>query len=404
MNLFRMAWRNLWRNRRRTLVTLGAMTLSLWVLVLYSGLIRGYLAGMEEDVIDLEVGDIQIYAPGYLDRPSLYDRVRPLAPLLARLDEAGFAVSPRLLAGALAAHEEQSAGVQLRGVDPERDRTVSRIYEHLSAGKWLSKDDPQGVVIGKRLAKTLGVKPGDEVVLLGQAADGSLSNDLFQVRGVLSGISDGTDRTAMYVPEASLRTFLSLPDGAHQLVVRRPADLPLAAATAEVDALAKGEDVRSWRDLMPTVAQMLDSAEAVVQFVFLIVYVAVAILILNTMLMAVFERIREFGVLKAIGAGPGRVLGLILAESALQVVLAIVVGLGLAVPGMWFMSTHGIDVGVLGGLSAMGVAMRPVWYGIYDSSSVTGPVVMLVVLAFLAVLYPAFKAAFVSPLEAMRHH
>ena len=404
MNVYRMAWRNVWRNRRRSLVTIGAMTLSLFVMVLYSGLVQGMLVTMQADVVNLEVGDIQVFAPGYLDRPSLFTRISQVGPLLTRLDQAGFAAAPRLLAGALAAHGEQSAGVQLRGIDPGRDRTVSQIWDHVTRGKWVADADPRGVVIGGRLARTLGVKVGGELILLGQAADGSLANDLFHVRGILGTISDATDRAAVFVPEPELRGFLAIPHGVHQLLVRSPAGMPLKAATAEAARLAKGETVRSWRQLMPTVASMIDSAKGTVQIVSLVVYLAVAILILNAMLMAVFERIREFGVLKAIGAGPGRVLSLILLESAAQVAIAVGVGLALAVPGMWFLATHGLDLGAMGGLSAMGVAMPTVWRGVYDGASVSGPVVTLAVLALLAVLYPALKAAWVSPLKAMHHH
>jgi putative ABC transport system permease protein len=141
-----------------------------------------------------------------------------------------------------------------------------------------------------------------------------------------------------------------------------------------------------------------------VRIVSVVVYLAVAILILNAMLMAVFERIREFGVLKALGAGPGRVLALILLESGAQLAIAVTVGLALAVPGMWFLQTRGVNLGSMGGLSTMGVAVPTVMRGIYDGASIPGPVITLAVLAFLAVLYPAFKAAWVRPLEAMHHH
>jgi putative ABC transport system permease protein len=133
------------------------------------------------------------------------------------------------------------------------------------------------------------------------------------------------------------------------------------------------------------------------------VYLAVAILILNAMLMVVFERIREFGVLKAIGAGPLRVFGLILVESLLQACMALVIGVTLALPGMWFLSTRGIDVGDLGGIDMAGVAMRPMWHGIYTLETVQTPIVLLFVIVVIAVLYPALKASWIQPVQAMRH-
>jgi ABC-type antimicrobial peptide transport system permease subunit len=193
------------------------------------------------------------------------------------------------------------------------------------------------------------------------------------------------------------------PEGAHQMIVRRPDHVELEAAAATVKGYVGNLDVKTWKELMPVVASMLESTQGLILIVFFIIYVAVGILILNAMLMAVFERIREFGVLKALGMGPLRVMNLILVESAIQTGIAIVAGVTLAIPGMWYIGNVGIDVGKLGGMSAMGLAMRPVWYGIYNSDTLSGPLVMLVFVVFLAVLYPAGKAAWIRPVEAMRH-
>jgi len=403
MNIFTMAWRNVWRNRRRSIVTIAAMTLALCLEMLYAGLVLGYMKGMEKDVIDLEVGDVQIFAPGYRDKPSIYTRIDHPEQLLAKLDEAGYPASARVLGGGLAAAGKLSSGVQFRGVDVERDATVSLVGESLAEGKWLDPTDPHGVVIGRRLAQTLAVAVGDELVVLSQAADGSTANDVYTVRGVLLGIADGTDRAAVFMNEDALRELLVLPEGAHQIIVRRPEGVDLAAAAARVRGLAPDLDVQSWRELMPIIANMLESTEGMVMVVFFIIYVAVGILILNSMLMAVFERVREFGLLKALGVGPTRVLGLIFLECGVQALIAIIIGTALALPGMWYLQNVGIDVGSLGGMNMMGVAARQIWYGIYDADTLRGPLMMLVVIVFLAALYPALKAAWIRPVSAMRH-
>ena len=134
-----------------------------------------------------------------------------------------------------------------------------------------------------------------------------------------------------------------------------------------------------------------------------IVYVVIAILILNAMLMAVFERIREFGVLKAIGVSPGKVLTLILVEGALQTALAIAVGLTASLPALWFVVERGIDVGTLGGTALMGVSMDQVWTGAISPATIAGPVAILGFIVALAVLFPAIKAARISPIEAIHH-
>ena len=396
----------MWRNTRRSVVTIAAMTLALSVELLYAGLVTGYLQGMEDDVLDLEVGDMQIFAGDYVDKPSMYTTIKNPDALLSQLDAVGYPASARLLGGGLAAADEFSAGIALRGVDVARDARVSLIGEKVAVGSWLDPEDPHGVVVGRRLAKTLEVKPGDKLVILSQAADGSTANDLYTVRGVLMGVADATDRTAIFMTASAFRALMAFPQGAHQVLVRRPGDIGLETAAAAVQRLSHdfgNLDVKTWKQLMPVVASMLESTQGLILVVFFIIYVAVGILILNAMLMAVFERIREFGVLKALGVGPLYVVNLILAESAIQAGVAIVAGVTLALPGMWYLSNVGINVGRLGGMSAMGVAMRPVWYGIYTIGTLSGPVIMLGVIVFLAALYPALKAAWLRPIEAMRY-
>ena len=403
MGILKMAWRNLWRRSRRTIVTVGAMTLALFALVLYTGLVEGYLQNMEGNILDLNFGDVQVHAGDYLNRPSIYTRIEEPETLLTALDAQGHRATARLLGGGLVAAGESSAGASLRGIDVARDARVSKISEHVSRGEWLDPAQPEGVVLGRRLAQTLDVNIGDELVLLSQATDGSMANDLFEVRGVLLGVGDPTDRAGIFMTADAFRDFFALYDGAHQIILRRDGEQELDALAGTVRAAAPELDVRTWRELMPTMATMIDSTRGIVTIVFYVIYVVIAILVLNAMLMAVFERIREFGVMKAIGVAPGTVVKLILLESALQTAFAVVLGLVLAAPGLWYLSNYGIDTGALGGISLMGVAFNQIWYAIVTPYTIWGPVVALVVMVSLAVLYPALKAARITPVEAMRH-
>jgi putative ABC transport system permease protein len=377
-----LAWRNVWRNRRRTAITVTATTFALWVMVLYSGLIEGYVAGMARDVLDFEVGDVQVVAPGYLDDPSLGRTITDDDARVEVLESAGYRVTPRLAVGALAASGEPSAGVVWR---------------------WLDDAAPREVVVGRRVARTLGVKPGSELVVLTQGADGSLANELFTVRGVLGPVGDATDRSAVFLVEPAFRELLVLPSGAHQLVVRAREGQSLDEATRDVTALLPGLEVRSWRQLMPTVATMLDSARSVVFLVFFLVYVAVGILVLNAMWMVVFERIREFGVMKALGAGPWLVFRVVLAECLVQLGLSVGLGLGLAAPAAVYLERVGVNVASLAGTSVVGLSMPAQWKGTYTVAAVAPPVVILLVVVLGAVCWPAIKAARLRPLDAMRY-
>ena len=398
-----MAWRNVWRNRRRSLVTIAATTLAFTIMVLYSSLVEGYMRGMERNLLELELGDVQIHASAFQDDPSLYSAMYDAAELVGRLEERGFAASPRLSGFGLAAAGDAAAGVQLMGIDVGRDAAVSRIGAQVADGTWLDPADPFGVVLGARLAGTLVVQPGDELVLLSQASDGSTANDLFVVRGVLGMSGEGVDRAGVLVTEEAFRRFFAFPRGAHAIVLRRPPASDLDAFASEVRSLAGEHRVETWREISPTLASLLDSARGLMVFVFLIVYIAIGILILNAMLMAVFERIREFGVLKAIGFSPGQVFSIIFVECAILATLAIGIGLALAVPGLWFLHTVGIDMGRLGGMAVMGMVLDPIWRGVSEPQVFAGPLLTLVFIVILAALYPASKAALLSPIRAIQH-
>ncbi len=404
MNVFSMAWRNVWRNSRRSIVTIAAMTFGLWVMVLYSGLLEGMMGGMERDLLDVEVGDIQVRAEGYSDEPSIYMQIEQPWEVVELLEARGLKATARLQAGGLAASGEQSSGVMLMGLHPTRDGEALKLDERVARGDWLSAEDPDGVVLGWRLAKTLGVDVGGELLVLTQGADGSMANELFEVRGVLGSISGGTDRGSVLMVDESFRTLLVVPTGAHQVIVRVPETILLADAKASVEQVLPGAEIHTWRELMPTIAQMMDATAGMMVFVYGIVYIAIGILILNAMLMVVFERIREFGVMKAIGVSPGMVLRLIVVETGVLLGIAAAAGLVLAAPSTWYLAHHGLDLSAfMGNTDMMGMQLPNVWIGVYGPAQFLGPLVAMSVIVMMAIVYPAVKAARISPVEAMRY-
>jgi ABC-type lipoprotein release transport system permease subunit len=403
LGIGKMGWRNLWRNPRRTLVTIGTMTVALTALVVFAGLMRGMQTALEQNVVELETGDVQIFAKGYEDRPSLYERIADPDALLAKLDQAGYPATARLRASGLAAAGASSAGALLIGVDVARDRRVSRVWREVADGRWLDPSDAKGVVVGRRLAKSLALHPGSELLLLTNAADGSMANELYRVRGVLRSMGEAIDRGGVFMNAGAWRALLVVPDGAHQIIVRRPAGVDLKTARATVARLAPGYDVKSWVELLPTLANILETQRGSMVLIDLIVYAAVAIVLLNAMMMAVFERIRELGVLKAVGMKPGSVFALVAIEGLWQTAVAVALGLALAAPLLWYLVHHGINLSSLAGASVQGVAYNSEWHAEVDRSTFTGPITMLIFAVGVALTFPAIKAARLQPVDAMHY-
>ncbi len=405
MQIMKMARRNVWRNTRRSAVTIGAMTFSLLMMILFTSFYEGFLTKMEANIIEVEIGDIQIHTSEYRDKPSIYNRIIASDEVTAALEAINYQTAERMLGSGLVASSETSSGASIFGINVRDDADVSQVFNRVEAGRWLKVDDPRGVVIGRLLARTLNVKVGDELILLSQAFDGSMANDLFTVRGILGSISEVTDRAGIFMLTASFLDFYAMQDGAHRLVVRRPADIDLAGALKVVKNTTQQTslEVKSWRELSPILASMVDSALQMLQLGCLVIYVAVVILLLNAMLMAVFERVREFGILKAIGVSPGSVMLLILAEGAIQTGVAIAIAFILSIPALWYLVNVGINLGELGGISVMGMSLDPVWHGTISSKTFSMPLTTMLIVVILGILYPAIKAARITPVEAIHH-
>jgi len=403
MRILTLASRNVRRNWHRSLVTMAAMAFACFIMIFFSALMEGMMQGSERAVVSMNLGDIQIHAYGYRDDPDLYTRIDHAEELVATLEQNGFRAAGRIYGYGLLAANLASSGVHLRGIDLEKERHVTELYRHVASGQWLDENDADGVVLGKKLAATLGVGLGDEIVFVGQSADGYMANELFRVRGILKSVSDGIDRMGLFMPMQSLRELMGINEGVHEIVlIRNDRMSDLDADTGRVEALAKGLEVKNWKQLMPVVARMIETADVQIIIMLVIFYIAVATVVLNAMLMNVFERIHEFGIMKALGVAPIQLLLLVFSETLIMAVLASLIGLA----GGWWISDYyqfnGIDMSALAGsITYGGIAFDPVWYAVVTPVALAYPVIFLLIVAALAVVYPAVKAAIIRPVKAI---
>jgi len=406
MLLLNLALKNILRSRFRTWVTILAMAFAGAIMIFYASLLEGWMQAMETNAVSMEMGEVQLHVPGYRDDPELYDVILDPGAALARAESAGFAGSARLLGSGLAAAQENSTGVAIRGIEPEAEARVVRLHRHVKAGSWLVPGERNGVVLGQQLAVILDVGPGDELVLVGQAADGSMANDLFVVQGILKSVGQGIDRAGLFMPADDFRAFFALAEGAHEIVLQRfDPDLPLDDAVNVLAGLFPGLEVKSWRQLQPTLARLLDLSDVSLAIMLLITYAAVGMLTMNAMLMGVFERIPVFGVMKAIGFSGVRLFGLVVCETLLQITLAALLALGAGLPLSAYFARRPLDFSFLLRESSTiaGVAFEPQWYCRVTPGSVLLPIFFLYAVGLVSICYPALKAALLSPVRAVHH-
>lgn len=405
MKILSIASRNVFRNWRRTLVTTLAMGFSGFIMTLFAALMAGMLQASERNAVAMNLGDIQIHAEGYRDDPDLYNLIDNTTGLVNKLQQAGFHATQRIYGFGLAAAGSTSAGVQMLGVNLKNEATVTQVHKHVMQGQWLADSDPMGIVIGRKLARTLGVRPGDEAIIISQATDGSMANDLYTVRGILKSIGGEVDRAGFFMVERSFRELMVLPKGAHEIaVMRSDRSSDLESAAAQVAALARGYETSNWRQLQPVIARLLDLADAQAIIMILITYVAVAMVILNAMLMSVFERIREFGIMKAIGVTPWQLMALVYAETMVQVVIASIISLVSGWSAAYYFQNNGIDLSAIASsISFGGVAIDPIWNAHVTADVLALPIVFLFIIAAAAVIYPAIKAAVIHPVKAIHY-
>jgi len=406
MNLFSWALRNTWRTRHRSGVIILATAFAGFIMIFYATLMEGLLHTTQQNAIAMETGQFQVHAEGYRDDPDLYKVVAEDIKVLDILSEKGYLAAPRLYGFGLAAAGASSAGVRMRGINLNLESRVTDIHRHLLSGSWLVSTDPAGVVIGRKLARILGVQTGSEVIIVSQAADGSTANDLYLVRGVLKSVGEGIDRGGFFMTEEAFRELMAIPSGTHEIAIRHPDEnIDLEGRTSDLSALLSDLEVMNWRQLQPVIARILDVSRYSLLLMLFITYTAVGILTLNSMLMGVFERIHQFGIIKALGVPPWQIFSLIGVETFIQISIASSLALLTALPLSFFCETHPVDLSGLASTSASigGIALDPLWYSRVSVESILNPIIVLFVVSALAIIYPATKAALIKPLQAIHH-
>jgi len=409
-----MAWRNVWRNPRRTWLTVSAICFACMVLIFMLSFQFGSYETMINSSVKINTGHLQVQAAGYFDKKSMRRVIndpKPVMQMISAIKQVE-AMTVRANTFSLVSSEDRTYGAMIVGIDPVHEPEVSTLKQLIRKGVFLPEnpgsDNSGKALIGSLLAKNLKVGIGDELTILGQGKDGSVAAAIFTICGIFESGIDGFDRNTLHIPIKTFQAVYSMDAAVHEIVINADSLHDVAfvkkAIAKNLKRLPKSKKlvVMDWDELVPGLTQAIriDLTMGII-FWFLLVLV-VAFSILNTFLMAIFERTREFGVMMAIGTTPQRLVKLLLYESNFMTIVGVGLGIIIGCGITGFFQVYGIDMsGASEMLKQYGISGR-----IYPQLSLitafAGPVLVWIITIAVA-FYPAMKIKKLKPIEAMTH-
>lgn len=401
IQMVKIAYRNLGRNRRRSFFSALGLALGLALLLLMASFIRGEISSALDYTILLQSGHLQIRAPSYeesktsLKWDDLIEDPQTLAAQVAALPQV-LDATPRLYATAILVSQNKSVGVRVFGIDPQA-KANQPYREGLVSGQFLSPDDREGLLLGQSLAQKLGLQAGDRVNLSVNTANGDVDEQIFIVRGIFSTGTNAFDNATILLPLSKAQAITQADNHASVIFI-------LLKDKRYTDNIADSLShlpykVLTWRTMNDIIIQTEDMANAYMVIFYLIVLAITASVIVNTLIMAVFERMREIGILAALGWRAKEILLLFLAETAILTVGGILLGLIIGLLAVTYFSTHGFYIGNMG---ISGFLIGNMIYTELTLSDTIRLTLITFIITIIAGLYPAILAARLEPVRALR--
>jgi putative ABC transport system permease protein len=404
--LLKLGWRGIWRNRRRTLISMSAIGLGLALVVFYSGLVTRMMGDAKHQLDNTGIGHLEISASGWRQNRAAKLVLTDADAAVQKLAlPAGAEVSTRLLSRGLLSSARSNEAVEVHGVDWQREKLVAGYVRDVRQGEVPTADDAQGILVGEALAERMNLKVGHKLRLMVQRADGEMGAALFRVRGMFHSINPGISKRRVLISHAAAAELLGT-SGAHQIVIQlsRAEDANTVAAAVRA-ALGAGAEVLTYAQIYPIFESMESLIDGVIAIASIFVYFLVGLGVLNTMLMSVLERTREFGIMQAIGTRPRRIVLLVLAESFWIATLSVILGLAIGVGVTWFGSKNTImdfskEMGE--GIEFGGATIAAAFSTELSVRGALLPALYVYVMAILVALYPAWRVSRMTPVDALR--
>jgi ABC-type lipoprotein release transport system permease subunit len=398
----RLAWRNLWRNHRRTIIMLAAIAIGVWAMMFMTALMRGMVNDMIRDAVKSLPGHVQIHNADYRDDPSVVNSLdMPSGDLLAALNGPEVtAWAPRVRVPAIISSERESRGVTLIGVNPAMERDISFVAAATTTGRFLEDSADNGLIIGAKLADTLDTELGKRVVLMSQDPVNEIADRGFRVVGIFDAKVQSLEEGFVFIGLTTAQKMLRIDQRVHEIAIAGSGFRDVAPLQNAIVAAAGPElIVLPWFELDAYLGTMLGVMDGFVLVWIIVVFLALSFGLVNTLVMAVFERVREIGLMLALGMKPYVILSQIIVESVFLLLIGLLIGNLLAWATVIPLQ-DGIDVSMVGeGMEMFGASS--VLYPELLLDDVIMANVIVVVLGIVASLSPAWRASRYQPIEAI---
>lgn len=403
----KLAWRNIWRHRRRTIIIVLAMGLSLALMMFYDGLIDGFNQAIAGNAVRVLGGNIQVHADGYREKVDS----NPLLPLTddtaivqAALSQPDvIAASRRIQTGGLISNREGAFSLNIIGIEPESEAPVSLIAEHVVDGRYLEAADDDSILIGSGLAEALAIKVGDRITMVGSDIHKQNRQRTMTVIGIYDIGIPSLEKSAAYISLGEAQSLFNLPDQSTEVQVTLKKIGTEQTVVSALSSALPGYEVESWDKNYPELGSAISSKSAVMDIFSVIIVMIAGIGVLNLLLMAVYERTREIGLLGAMGLKPRQIAAIFILEGTLIGVVGVIAGVGMGLALNGSLMQVGMDYSSFAGVADYMALISGRVYPTLGLSKIVGRAGVVLLIAMFAALIPALIAARREPSDALHH-
>ena len=402
--IFSISWRNIWRNKVRSFVIITAVALGICAGVFSTAFMKGMMDQRIQQAISTEISHIQIHRQGYRQESSLQLFMNESPAIVEQIKGIDHVkgVSQRIIIQSMVSSAETSSGVKIMGIYPDNEQKITNLSKKLVEGKYFEGVPKNPVVIGRKLAEKLNVKLHSKIVITLQDMDKNITAGAFRIAGLFETPNSIYNEMSVFVMYNDLSRLLDLPEGAsHEIAILVDDNDMVASVQDEVKTMVADYEVLNWNEISPELSYMTEFMKMLMNFFIIIILLALLFGIINTMLMVILERVKEIGMLMAVGMNKLKIFTMIMVETVLLSLVGGVTGIIVGSLISKYFETHAINLSLWAkGYSQIGYDTMA--YCNLDPETVINVTVLVIFTGIIAALYPAYKALKYDPAEALR--